>query len=143
METLNDRQKQQIANSYFGLLNIMLKQPSLPTNHVRCLIRWALQLGLKPNDVLSAARTRSHEAVPLPVEKRDKMRAVFHLVYMTCLDQIVEETELEVAQFYANKIGLDEGIVAAFFQSITTADYDELDAEEMEEQIIAMLEAID
>lgn len=142
MENLSDRQKQQIGNSYFSLLNMMLNQPALPTNHVRCLIRWALQLGLKPNDVLSAARNRSQQEVPFPVEKKDKLRSVFHLVYMTCMDQIIEETELEVAQLYATKIGLDEGAVAALFQSITTADYDELDAEEMEEQIISMLEAI-
>lgn len=140
MEPLTHRQKEQIATSYFNLLAYMLRQPALPSEHVRCLIRWALQLGLKPDLLLKAART-SFDGERQPTERRDKLRAVFHLVYMTCLDQVIEDSELQVAQLYADFLGLEESAVSSLFQSITTADYDELSAEEMEEQIITVLEA--
>jgi len=142
MEPLSPRQKDQISASYFNLLAHMLRQTSLPSDHVRCLIRWALQLGLKPESILKAARS-SFIVEKQPVEKREKLRTVFHLVYMTCMDQIIEDTELEVAQIYSDFLGLENTVVSTLFQSITTADYDELSAEEMEEQIIAVLEAAD
>ena len=142
MEPLTPRQKEQISSSYFNLLAHMLRQPALPSEQVRCLIRWALQLGLKPDSLLKAART-SFIGEKQPTERREKLRTVFHLVYMTCLDQVIEDSELDVAQIYADYLGLEETAVSTIFQSITTADYDELSAEEMEEQIIAVLEAAD
>lgn len=142
MEPLTTQQKEQISISYFNLLAHLLRQPSLPSDHVRCLIRWALQLGLKPDSILRAARS-SFVGEKQPVEKREKLRTVFHLVYMTCMDQVIEDPELEVTQIYANFLGLEDTVVSTLFQSITTADYDELSAEEMEEQIIAVLEAAD
>ena len=138
MEPLNDRQKKDIAASYYHALTHLLSQSLVPAAQARCLIRWALQLGLSPDDLHAS----THAASPLPSDRRARIRAAYHLVYMTCLDDVIEDTEVEVAQEFARHLGLEETVVSTLFQSITTADYDELTPEEMEDQIITAVDEL-
>jgi hypothetical protein len=45
---------------------------------------------------------------------------------MIYLDEVVEDIELEVATIYAQKLGFRAAIVSELFNSIATADYDEI-----------------
>lgn len=138
MEQLTDHQKKALSASYFAVLEFMLKQPALAAGHARCLIHWALHLELNAHHLQNNARAEAK----IPEDRTDKLRMVFHLVYMACLDDVIEDAEVEVAQLFARHLGLEDTVASTMFQAITTADYDELSAEEMENQILAAVEEL-
>lgn len=136
MATLSERQRKEVTESFFNVLAMFRSTESIRSTHAKCLIRWALQLGLKTDDITAFDRTSMH----VPGSRTEKIRSAFHLVYMICLDHRIEDAELELARTYAEKIGLNGTVIAGLFQSITTAEYDELDPDEMEQQIVGFFE---
>jgi hypothetical protein len=60
----------------------------------------------------------------MPQDKIEKLEAIYHLVYMIQLDQVVEDPELEIATIYAERLGFSANTVAELFKSIATAAYD-------------------
>lgn len=71
-----------------------------------------------------------------PQTEEEKLKSVFHLVYMIYLDRVIEDDELEVAMVYAEKIGLKKDVVPNFFQTIATAYVDGISPETLEREVI-------
>ncbi|MFM7194580.1 MAG: hypothetical protein ACKOAR_01875 [Bacteroidota bacterium] len=136
MATLSERQRKQVTDSFFNVMAMFPSTETIRSTHAKCLIRWALQLGLKADDISAFDRT----SLKVPESRTEKIRSAFHLVYMICLDHRIEDAELELARAYAERIGLNATVIAGLFQSITTAEYDELDPDEMENQIVGFFE---
>ena len=136
MAALSERQRKQVTASFFNLLAMFPAADNIRSAHAKCMIRWALQLGLHADDITAYDRTPFH----IPPTRTDKIRSAFHLVYMICLDHRVEDEELELARSYAERIGLNGTVIAGLFQSISTAEYDELDPDEMEQEIVGFFE---
>lgn len=136
MATLNDRQRKQVTGSFFNLLAMYPSAEHIRSSHAKCLIRWALQLGLNADDITAYDKA----SFRIPETKTEKIRSAFHLVYMICLDHRIEDDELEVAREYAERIGLNGTVIAGLFQSISTAEYDELEPDEMEREIVGFFE---
>jgi len=59
-----------------------------------------------------------------PSDKVARLEAIYHLVYMIYLDDVIEDVELEVASIFAKALGFKPGIVSDLFKSIATLDYD-------------------
>jgi hypothetical protein len=136
MAALSERQQQQVTTSFFNLLAMFPAADNIRSAYAKCMIRWALQLGLKADDITAYDRAPFH----IPTTRTEKIRSAFHLVYMICLDHRVEDEELELARMYAERIGLNGTVIAGLFQSISTAEYDELDPQEMEREIVGFFE---
>ena len=45
-------------------------------------------------------------------------------MHMICLDQVVEDVELEIANIYAEKLGFDSTVISDLLKAIVTADSD-------------------
>ena len=74
-----------------------------------------------------------------PQTKEEKIRSVYHLVYMIYLDRVIEDVELEVAMIYAEKIGLNKIVVAKLFQSIATAAFDGITPQMLEKEVLEFM----
>jgi hypothetical protein len=124
MSDLNKEQLQSVKISYLNILALFLGQEKIDTKYLRCLLKWGFQLHLNPEDLRLANIDITHLKFEHPDEKVEKLEAMYHLVYMIYLDEVVEDIELEVATIYAEKLGFKTGVVSELFKSIATAAYD-------------------
>ena len=136
MEQLAEIEKDKLKKDYFNLLALFLKEPQVESRFVRCLIKWGVQIGLTSDDLVKLGKDLNQLAYAAPKSKDEKLKSVYHLVYMIYLDRVIEDIELEVAMLYAEKIGLNKIVVAKLFQSIATAASDGITPEMLEKEVL-------
>lgn len=106
------------------------------------MLEWGLELQVTAGELRTAA---SGFAPPQPVDRADRIEAIYHLVHMICLDNVVDDVELEVASLYAQELGFPSTIVADVLKSIVTADGDGVivTGENIRQQVIEILQLRD
>ena len=109
-----------VKKSYFNLLAFYKTAGVIDGKYLSCIVKWGIQLGMNIADLKELERTNP----TIPTDKSSKIEALYHLVYMIYLDQVVEDLELEVASAYAEKLGFDKALVGDLFKSIATIVYD-------------------
>lgn len=136
MNTLSDIEKGKVKASYFNLLALFLTAPQVDSRFVRCLIKWSVQLGISPDDMVKLGKDLNQLNYSKPEGREACLNSLFHLVYMIYLDKVMEDEELELAMVYAQKIGFEKEIVPKLFQSIATASEDGITPEMLEKEVI-------
>lgn len=140
METeLSKEQLISIKKSYLNMLALFLEKEKVQSSYLRCLLKWGFQLHLTPTDLLHINVDVSDLAYKDPSSKVETLEAMYHLVYMIYLDQVVEDVELEVASLYAVKLGFKENLVSELFKSIATAAYDESETRDVRQEVLDFL----
>jgi len=113
-----------VKQSYFNILALFLEGEKMETRFVKCLLKWGLQLNLTQSDIDAPGTNLDKIKFAQPADKVAKLEAIYHLVHMIYLDNVVEDVELEVASIYAEKLGFKRQIVGDLFKSIATKDSD-------------------
>ncbi|HYG21011.1 MAG TPA: hypothetical protein VD816_18870 [Ohtaekwangia sp.] len=113
-----------VKTSYFNIVALFLGQPKIDSRFLRCLLKWGFQLNLNPEDLTRANIDLTSIVFAHPDDKVAKLEAIYHLVYMIYLDEVVEDIELEVATIYAEQLGFRSTVVSDLFKSIATEAYD-------------------
>lgn len=138
MTDLSKEQIHSVKKSYLNILGLFLGQDKLESRYLRCLLKWGFQLHLNPDDLKQANIDLSSLKFSHP-EKLQKLEAIYHLVYMIYLDKVVEDVELEVATIFAEKLGFKASVVRELFQSIATANNDEMKAQNVRQEVMDFL----
>lgn len=128
-----------VKNSYFNILGLFLHEDKMESKFLRCLLKWGFQLHLNPDDLRYANIDLGSLSYAHPDEKIKKMEAIYHLVYMIYLDEVVEDVELEVAAIFAQTLGFRPSVVSDLFRSIATEDYDQVHHRNVREEVIDFL----
>jgi hypothetical protein len=136
MENLPDLEKEKLKRSYFNLLALFLSTPQVDSRFIRCLIKWSIQMSITSEDMVKLGKDITLLTYTSPSTEHEKLKSVYHLVYMIYLDNVIEDVELEVAMIYAEKIGLNKIVVAKLFQSIATASGDGISPEMLEKEVL-------
>ncbi|MDH5604754.1 MAG: hypothetical protein OEY51_12480 [Cyclobacteriaceae bacterium] len=123
-EELSQNELNSIKTSYFNILALFLGRDSINSKYVGCLIKWAIQLRFSSEELHYTEENFRKLDFEMPSTSTDKLEAIFHLVHMIYLDNVVEDIELEVASLYAEHLGFEKYVVGEIFQSIATAPYD-------------------
>ncbi len=110
-----------IKGSYMQILKHFLSQEMVASRFVGCLLKWGVYLDVDISDVKHYEQLQDTDA---PTSVTEKAEAIYDLVRMIYLDDVVEDVELEVAQIYAQKLGLEPSLVGDFFKAIATAPFD-------------------
>lgn len=113
-----------IKKSYFNILALFFGKEHIESKYVRCLVKWAVQLHLNPKDLMHATGDFDSMTFSEPLDRVARMEAIYHLVYMIYLDNVVEDIELEVATIYAVALGFRPHLVGELLKSIATAPFD-------------------
>lgn len=124
---LNKDHLTSVKKSYFNILALFLHEDKMESRYLRCLLKWGFQLHLSPEDLRNANIDLSSLSYLHPSETVQKLEAIYHLVYMIYLDEVVEDIELEVATIFAQTLGFKPNVVSELFKSIATHDTDEHD----------------
>ncbi len=139
MESLKEDQLKSVKRSYFNILALFLGGDVIESRFLRCLLKWGFQLKLTPDDLKNADVDISHLRYTSIGDKVDKLEAVYHLVYMIYLDEVVEDIELEVATVYAGRLGFKAAVVSELFKSIATQPFDEDKNRNVRQEVIDFL----
>lgn len=126
-----------VRESYFNILALFLDQEKIDSRYIRCLLKWAVQLRINPEDLGRTSKDIS--TISFSLDKVDKLEAVYHLVHMIYLDRVVEDVELEVATIYAEKLGFHAPIVSELFTAIVTSDPDRSKKRDVRKEVIEFL----
>jgi len=128
-----------VKRSYFNILALFLGDEKIETRFLRCLLKWGFQLHLNPEDLKQADVDISNLKFNSIGDKVEKLEAIYHLVYMIYLDEVVEDVELEVATIYAEELGFKANVVAELFKSIATEPYDESGVRNVRQEVMDFL----
>jgi hypothetical protein len=138
-EQFNINQIGSVKKSYFNILALFLSQDKIESRYLRCLLKWGFQLSLSPDDLKQANIDISHLQFTHPEDKIEKLEAIYHLVYMIYLDEVVEDVELETATIYAEKLGFKAEVVSELFKSIATAANDNAKIRNVRQEVMDFL----
>lgn len=139
MKQLKPEHLTSVKKSYFNILALFLGDEAIESRFLRCLLKWGFQLKLTTEDLKNADVDISHLKFTSIGDKVDKLEAIYHLVYMIYLDEVVEDIELEVATIYAGKLGFKPNVVSELFKSIATEPYDETNSRNVRQEVIDFL----
>lgn len=121
---LEREELESIKKSFFNILALFLKEGNVKSKYVTCLMKWSAQLNLSQEDLHKIEGEFEEMEFKNMTSNRDKLEAIYHLVHMIYLDNIVEDIELEVASIYAEALGFKSEIVGELFKAIATAPFD-------------------
>ena len=113
-------QQAKVKKSFFNLLAFYKTAGAIDGKYLSVIVKWGIQLGINISDLIELERSNP----TIPTDKASRIEALYHLVYMIYLDQVVEDLELEVASDYAEKLGFEKALVGDLFKSIATIMYD-------------------
>lgn len=139
MEQLEEIEKEKLKRSYFNMLALFLSTPQVDSRFIRCLIKWGIQMQISPDDMVKLGNDLTLLTYATPDSEEEKLKSVYHLVYMIYLDRVIEDVELEIAMSYAEKVGLNKTVVAKLFQSIATATADGITPEMLEKEVLEFM----
>ena len=139
MTKLTNEQIQSIKKSYLNIVALLLGEEKIESRYLRCLLKWGFQLRLDPEDLRQANLDLCDLKFTNPGDKLERVEAIHHLVHMICLDNVVEDVELEVASRYAEKLGFKASLVCDLLKSIVTEDPDGGAAGSVREQVMDFL----
>jgi len=132
-----------VKKSYFNILALFLEKETVESRYVHCLLKWGFQLHLNPSDLRMIGEDLSQMQFSKPEEKIQRLEAIYHLVHMIYLDKVVDDIELEVATIYAEKLGFKPSIVSGLFNTIATADQDDVPLRDVRKEVIDFLKMQD
>jgi len=138
-EELSQKELISIKTSYFNILSLFLGRDSVKSKYVGCLIKWAIQLKFSSEELHYTEENFRKLNFEMPVSSTEKLEALFHLVHMIYLDNVVEDIELEVASLYAEHLGFEKYVIGEIFQSIATAPFDGKTMNQVQEEIREIL----
>ncbi len=122
---LDKEELNSVKKSFFNILALFLSQDKVESKYVACLMKWSAQLHLSQEDLHKIEGQFDKLIFQNAESKVERMEAIYHLVHMIYMDNIVEDIELEVAALYAEKLGFDGSIVGELFKAIATAPFDD------------------
>ena len=128
-----------VKKSYFNILALFLGHENIESRFLRCLLKWGFQLKLTPDDLRSADVDITNLKFTSVGDKVEKLEAIYHLVYMIYLDEVVEDIELEVATTYAKELGFKPNVVSDLFKSIATEPYDQPSERNVRQEVMDFL----
>ena len=128
-----------VKQSYFNILALLLEGEKTESRFVTCLLKWGLQLKLVLSDIDTHGKGLEQIKFSQPSDKVARLEAIYHLVQMIYLDDIVEDVELEVSSIYAEKLGFKREIVGDLFKSIATRDADGASGQDIRKEVIDFL----
>jgi hypothetical protein len=136
---LNKEHLASVKKSYFNILALFLHEDKMESRYLRCLLKWGFELQLTPEDMKISNIDMASLTYTQPDEKVQKLEAIYHLVYMIYLDEVVDDIELEVASIFAQTLGFKPAVVSDLFKAIATQAYDDLQPRNVRAEVIDFL----
>lgn len=131
-----------VKRSYLNIVTLFLAREQVESRYFRCLLKWGFQLGIGPND-LNRHADLADVSFSQPVDRAQRIEEIFNLINMIFLDRVVEDVELEVATFYAEKLGFSSRLISEMVTAIATAEEEGLPPDSIRNRLNELLEEVE
>ena len=103
---------------------------------MNCLFKWGLQLNIYKIELHRIQAMPALLSFEKPASEREALEQIYDLVYMTYMDGIVEDVELEVINYYVKAIGMEPHIVNNLLKALVSATYDGVGDQDLRKDIL-------
>ena len=102
---------------------------------MNCLFKWGLQLNIYKIELHRIQAIPALISFEKPTKESDALEQIYDMVYLTQMDGIVEEVELEVITTYVKAIGMEPYIVNNLLKALVSDTYDGIEDEDLRKDI--------
>lgn len=124
--------------SFFHIYLLFINDVNIPKTFVDTVVKWGGQLDITDSEIRSVIKRRDQRVFETP-KKEEAIDQLFDLVYMIYLDNVVEDVELEVAMYYASKLGFEPYVVGDLLKAIVAAPGDGIGHRQLKKDLKKLL----
>lgn len=103
---------------------------------MQCLLKWGRQLNIQKVDLHRIMAIPDMLGFEKPDKEGDALEQIYDLVYITYMDGIVEDVELQAISTYAKAIDLEPHVVNNLLKALISANYDGVEDAEIRKDIL-------
>lgn len=136
MESLSDKSAlNKLRKSYYNVFASFLMKQDQDTHIMDCLIKWGVALNIHKIELLRIKAVPNLLSFEKPASTGDALEQIYDLLYLTNMDGIVEDVELEVINLYSRTIGVEPYVVNNLLKALVSASYDGVQDNELRNDI--------
>lgn len=136
MERFSDKSVlNKLRKSYYNVFAFFLKEQNQDQHILSCLIKWGLSLNIHKIELLRIKAVPSLLSFEKPATTSEALEQVYDLLYLTNMDGVVEDVELEVVTHYSRAIGIEPYVVNNLLKALVSASYDGVGDNELRDDI--------
>jgi hypothetical protein len=136
MEHFSDKSSlSKLRKSFYNVYAYFLQEEKQDQNIMECLIKWGVALNISRIELLRLKGVPSLLNFEKPGKTNDALEHIYDLLYMTIMDNVVEDIELEVITQYSKAIGIEPFTVNNLLKALLSASFDGVQDSELREDI--------
>lgn len=136
MERFSDKSAlNKLRKSYYNVFAFFLKEQHQDTHIMDCLIKWGVALNIHKIELLRIKAVPNLLSFEKPANTSDALEQIYDLLYLTNMDGIVEDVELEVINQYSKLIGIEPYVVNNLLKALVSASYDGVEDSDLRNDI--------
>lgn len=136
MERFSDKSAlNKLRKSYYNVFASFLSEQDQDTHIMDCLIKWGVALNIHKIELLRIKAVPNLLSFEKPSTTGDALEQIYDLLYLTNMDGIVEDVELEVISQYSKVIGIEPYVVNNLLKALVSASYDGVQDNELRNDI--------
>lgn len=136
MERLTDQSSiNKLRKSFYNVFAYFLNEEA-DKEIMTCLFKWGLQLNIYKIELLRIQAIPALLSFEKPACAGDALEQIYDLVYITYMDGIVEDVELQLINSYVKAIGMEPHIVNNILKALVSATYDGIGDQELRKDIL-------
>ena len=102
-----------------------------------CLLKWGMQLNIQKVELHRIMAMPGLLSFEKPDRESDALEQIYDLVYITYMDGIIEDVELQAISTYTKAIGMEPYVVNNILKALVSANYDGIQDMEIRKDILS------
>lgn len=140
VQGLSNEEYNSILRSFYNIAGLFTNQDPTDQKLVNCIYHWGRHLDVSDGTLRKLFDTPQEFPFQQPKDKYDAIEQIYDLVFMIYLDNVVEDSELEITMHYAQELGFPSHIVGDLAKAIETAPYDGIPRKQVRNELKELLE---
>jgi len=135
--SLNKQEYESVVQTLFKVRGFALSQSPVKDRFMKCINKWAAELGI-PEKSLAEQEVEQVRRVEGEYDVF-AVEALYDLVYLIHMDDILEEVELEIAMDYSEALGFKPHVVGDLAKAIVEAPHYDVQGLKLKEELQELL----
>lgn len=124
-----------LRKSYYNVFAFFLMEQDQDQHIMSCLIKWGVALNIHKIELLRIKAVPTLLTFEKPATTSDALEQIYDLLFLTNMDGVVEDVELEVITQYSRAIGIAPYVVNNLLKALVSASYDGVEDNELRNDI--------
>lgn len=126
-----------LRKSFYNILAYFLTESEQNKQVIQCLLKWGAQLNIPKIELQRIIAMPGLLSFEKPGKESDALEQIYDLVYITYMDGVVEDVELQAISTYTMAIGMEPHVVNNLLKALVSATYDGVEDQEIRKDILS------